>query len=77
MPRKIVENNKKFAKEDEGKEVFGRRPAHAITPLMQWAMNDNAVKNELSDKQKDSIENWLLKQGDRKVLSMTEHEVMK
>ena len=40
-------------------------------------MNDNGVKSELSDKQKDSIENWLLKQGDRKVLSMTEHKVMK
>ena len=74
--KNIIANNKKFADEDKGKDVFGRRPAHAITPLMLWAMNDNGVKSELSDKQKDSIENWLLKQGDRKVLSMTEHESM-
>jgi outer membrane protein OmpA-like peptidoglycan-associated protein len=75
--KKITKNDKKFAKEDEGKDVFGRRPAHPITPLMQWVMNDNGMKDELSDKQKKSIGNWLLKQGDRKVLSMTEHEVMK
>lgn len=74
--KKIIAHDKSQAEEYKNKTVLERPPAHPITPLMKWVLDDDGDKKDISDKQKENITDWLLKQGERKVLSMTDHKVM-
>jgi len=73
----IIESNKKIAEDHKAKEVSERPPTHPISPLMQWVADSPESAENFSSKQKEIINTWLLKQGNRKVLSMTDHEVIK
>lgn len=71
--KKIIAQDKAQAEEFKNKTVFERPPSHPITPLMKWVLDDED-RNDISDKQKEGINQWLLKQGERKLLSMADHK---
>jgi hypothetical protein len=74
--KNIIESDKQQAKKYKDKTVLERPPSHPVSPLMKWIV-DGESGNDFSEKQKESISNWLLKQGSRKTLSMAELEVLK